>query len=276
MPELPEVETIRRCLEDDIKGETIEDVWIKRGSRLFRDTVGDAALKRALSGRKITRLDRRGKYLVMGLDSGSALVVHLGMSGGLYLIEKENSVPDHTHLKLEFSKKNLVMVDPRTFGRVLFSKAGEVDSNVVLSALAPDPFKGSFTAVRLRESLSGRKLPLKAALLDQRTAVSGLGNIYADECCFRAGVHPERPAGSLSATEAEKLHDSIKKVLAEAIECKGTTIRDYQWSEGRSGEFESRLRVYGREGEECRTCGGRISKSRIRERSTYYCPRCQK
>ncbi|MFO8057432.1 MAG: bifunctional DNA-formamidopyrimidine glycosylase/DNA-(apurinic or apyrimidinic site) lyase [bacterium] len=276
MPELPEVETIRRCLEQDITGRTIDSVYIKRGSRLLRDTAGATALRRALSGRRIERLSRRGKYLVMELDSGGGLIVHLGMTGGLFLVKKGSKSPEHTHLRLELGDQSLVMVDPRTFGKVLVCDPGGLETNIVLSRLGPDPFDVSFTAKKLEESLKGRRMPLKSALLDQTIAVSGLGNIYVDEVCFRAGVLPWRESGRLSGEECDRLHSSIREVLTEAISFRGTTIRDYRWSESEGGDFESKLRVYGRSGKQCRCCSGLIERSRLGGRSTHFCSRCQR
>ncbi len=275
MPELPEVETICSCLRVDITGETIEDVWTKKGTRLLRDTVGARALKRELSGRKIAGIDRRGKYIIMDFEGGGALIIHLGMTGAMYLVDKDDKSPDHTHLRFELSGKSLLLVDPRTFGNVLYCKAGEERANVVLSRLAPDPFDESFTEEAFLNSLRKRTLPLKAALLDQQLAVSGLGNIYVDECCFRAGILPTRQAGSLDAAEAGRLHRAVREVLTEAIACKGTTIRDYRWAENSPGEFVDKLKVYGREGEQC-VCGRTIEKTRVRDRSTHFCPGCQK
>lgn len=275
MPELPEVETICSCLRDDITGETIKEVWIKKGSRLLRDTVGPRALKKALTGRKIKALFRRGKYIIMDLEGGGALIIHLGMTGAVYLVDKSDKSPEHTHLRFELPGKSLLLVDPRTFGKVVFCKAGEERANVVLSRLAPDPFDESFTKEALLDRLRGRTLPLKAALLDQQLAVSGLGNIYVDECCFRAGIRPTRYAGSLDAEEAGRLHRAIREVLEEAIRCKGTTIRDYRWAENSSGEFLEKLKVYGKEGQQC-SCGRTIEKTRVRDRSTHFCPGCQK
>jgi len=274
MPELPEVETIRRRLAPRLTGKKIHRVRVRRGSRLLRDTVGEVALKKALEGDAIAALGRRGKYLLLALESGNFLVVHLGMTGALYLRPKNAKPPPHTHLRLEFEDAELMLVDPRTFGRVFLVRGGELDSHPALSKLGPEPLDRSFTARELGLALSRRKAPLKAALLDQR-AVAGLGNIYADEACYRAGLSPLGPASRLSAGEVKKLHRAIRETLTEAIKFKGTTIRDYRWDAGRSGDFAKRLLVYGRAGLTCRRCGKAINRVVLQGRSAHFCPGCQ-
>lgn len=275
MPELPEVETIRRCLMDKVIGRMICEVWVRKGSRLLRDTVSGPMLRRRLMGARIEALGRRGKYLIFALSRGDFLVAHLGMTGRLYSVSKGEQAPAHTHLRLELDDASLILVDPRTFGRVLLIEAGGLDSHPSLSRLGPEPLDLGFTAAHIKKELGGRNTSLKAVLLGQELA-AGVGNIYADEACFRAGINPRRRAGSLTEREIKALRLAIRKVIVESIACKGTTFRDYQWDAGRSGDFSKRLRVYGREGEPCRRCGKMIKREMTAGRSTFFCASCQK
>lgn len=275
MPELPEVETVRALLAGKVSGKTIREVKARAGGRVFRDTVPVPRLRRALAGRRIEGLGRRGKYLLFALDSGDFLVIHLGMTGVLYLIGPGEAAPAHTHLRLGLGEADLVFADPRTFGRVMLAPAGRLDEIPGLRDLGPEPLDAAFTAEVLAAGLKGRKTPLKSLLLAQK-AVAGLGNIYADEASFRARVNPLRHAGTLRPAEVEALHRSIREVLAESISCRGTTIRDYRWDQGKSGEFACRLQVYGRAGEPCPRCGKAIKRTVLGGRSTHYCGGCQK
>ena len=275
MPELPEVETIRCALVKKVIGQRIHRVRVRKDSRLLRDTVSSGTIKRRLTGKGIEAIGRRGKYLVFALDSGDFLVIHLGMTGCLYIADAEIKPPLHQHLRLELDDTDLVLVDPRTFGRILFIPAGRLEFHRVISRLGPEPLDHDFSAKTLGSVLSRRGAPLKAVLLDQ-SAIAGLGNIYADEVCFRAKVSPLRPANSLSASEVKALHSSIQRVLRQAIAKKGTTIRDYQWEAGRSGGFLDKLKVYGREGRTCPRCQNRIKRVVVAGRSTCFCPQCQK
>jgi formamidopyrimidine-DNA glycosylase len=275
MPELPEVETIRALLAGKVRGQTIAAVAARAGDRVFRDTVPAAKLKRALTGRRIEGLGRRGKYLLFALDSGDFLVIHLGMTGALYLLKPAEAGPRHTHLRLALDRADLVFVDPRTFGRVMIAPAGRLDELPGLRRLGPEPLDDSFTSLVLAAGLKGRKAPLKSLLLSQKP-VAGLGNIYADEACFRARVNPLRPAGALRPPEVVALHRAIREVLRESISCKGTTIRDYRWDQGRSGEFACRLQVYGHTDGKCPRCGKKIQRATLAGRSTHFCAGCQK
>ena len=201
------------------------------------------------------------------------------MTGALYLIKPGETAPAHTHLRLVLDPAHggadLVFVDPRTFGRVMLVPAGKLDELPALRSLGPEPLDDSFTPEVLADGLTGRKAPLKTLLLSQKP-VAGLGNIYADEVCFRAKINPLRPAGSLRPAEVIALHQAIREVLAESISCKGTTIRDYRWDQGKSGEFACRLQVYGHAGEKCPRCGKTIGRVVLGGRSTHFCGWCQK
>jgi formamidopyrimidine-DNA glycosylase len=275
MPELPEVETIRLCLLEKVVGQRINKVRVKSGSRLLRDTVSAAALRRGLRGKTIEAVSRRGKYLIFALSSGDFMVVHLGMSGRLYAQDKEERLPDHAHLRLELDECALILVDPRTFGRVFLVRAGKLDALPALARLGPEPLDTSFTLGHIKDAVSRRSAPIKAVLLDQ-SVVAGVGNIYADESCFCAGVNPLRPASTLRDREIRALRRSIRSVLRQSIRRKGTTIRDYKWDAGRSGDFAKMLKVYGKEGETCLNCRNEVKREVVAGRSTYFCAGCQK
>jgi formamidopyrimidine-DNA glycosylase len=274
VPELPEVETIRACLEPKLVGRRIESVWVRQGSRLLRDTVGPAQLRRRLTGRGIEGLGRRGKYLILVLDTGEYFVVHLGMTGMFYTAAPDAPSPRHTHLRLKLADADLLLVDPRTFGRVFVLGEGELQAHPVFRRLGPEPLDRAFTVAYLADRLRGRRTPIKALLLGQQLA-AGIGNIYADESCHAARILPRRAAGSLEAREIAALRRAVRGVLRRSIACQGTTIRDYQWDEGRSGGFAAKLKVYGRQGRPCRRCGGLIERNVLAGRSTFFCPGCQ-
>lgn len=274
MPELPEVETIRRSLVKKVTGQRINRVGIRKNSRLLRDTVSPATLKKRLTGKKIKTIGRRGKYLVFTLDSGDFLVVHLGMSGVIYTADLDRKKPAHTHLRLDLDDRAIILIDPRTFGRIFFIRAGGLDSHPALGRLGIEPLSHGFTAKKLGALLCRRKATLKAVLLNQ-SVVAGIGNIYADEACFRARVSPLRRADSLCASEIKALTLSIRAVLKKSIAAKGTTIRDYRWEAGRSGDFVRQLKVYSKEGKTCPRCANKIKRDIVVGRSTFFCPECQ-
>ena len=273
VPELPEVETVRRTLARRIAGEQIADVEIRfpgcvegNDSEFFREKV---------IGRVITRVERRGKYLLLRLDDGSAVSVHLRMTGRL-TAERNRPPAEDKYLRAEFvfaSGLSLRFHDVRKFGRIGWH-AGEEELSARI-AVGPDPTGSEFSASDLLRIASGRKRPIKSLLLDQRL-IGGLGNIYADESLFRAGIAPDRPAGSLSSGEIEALHAAVRDVLAEGIRYKGTTLRDYVDGDGRAGNFQERLKVYGREGKPCTKCETPIVRIKLAGRSAFYCPGCQK
>ncbi len=286
MPELPEVETIRRVLARKLVGRRILAVDLRvpklAASRLslsLRERA--AALKRGLRGRRITGLRRRAKYLLVDLDRGR-LLIHLGMTGQLFAAKKGRRpccdlpmLPDkHTHLVLDLSGDHrLYLRDIRKFGRLrlLASPAEETQS---LGVLGPEPLSPAFTPATLARGLRGRRAPVKALLLDQKL-VAGLGNIYADEVLFRARIAPQAPGGALTRPRLARLHAAIQEVLREAIRYRGTTMSDYYDPESRRGGFQDRLRVYGREGEPCPRCGTPIAKGVVAQRGTHWCPKCQ-
>lgn len=273
MPELPEVETIRRRLEPLLSGKKIVRVEIN-DPRLTRPVPANE-LAAGLSGERIEVLDRRGKYLLVRLESGLTLVIHLRMTGSLRHRRAGSEQVAHERARLELDDgSELAYRDVRRFGtwHLLTPDALEeyLDARV-----GPEPLAPEFTPELLRERLAGRRAPLKAALLDQRT-LAGLGNIYVDEALWRARLHPARPAASLGKPALVRLHDAIRKTLEIGIARQGSTLRDYALPDGESGSMQAEFRVYGREGEPCERCGTAISKTRIAGRGTWFCPRCQR
>jgi formamidopyrimidine-DNA glycosylase len=275
MPELPEVETIARDLRSRLTGRRISGA---RGSRLLRCVPAGAkpeAFPRCLLGRTVAGVGRRGKYLLLSLDDGRELMVHLGMTGRLVLEPGARRAAKHTHLELRFAglDEALRFNDARRFGRVALGRRGELAECCGLGRLGIEPLESPARAVAAAIRSRGKRL--KALLLDQ-TAVAGAGNIYADEALFRARLHPERVASKLSAAEALSLARHLQAVLAEAVRRRGSSVDDYVDGSGLPGNFQKYHRVYGREGRPCRNCGARIVRLQIAGRSTHICPRCQR
>lgn len=281
MPELPEVETIRRDLLPLVKGRAIAAVEFPpdpRGMRLLRRYPSAAAFARRLRGRRIIDLRRRGKYLLFVLDSGEVLIVHLGMSGRLFLSRPSAAPPAHLRAVVRLRTGGaLVYTDPRKFGEFYLFSAARKETAVNPFLLGPEPLGKDFPAGRLRGALDGRRAPLKAVLLDQK-AVAGLGNIYSDEALFRARLAPRRRADRVRAGEIRALHRAIRAVLSEAIRARGTTAEDGGYRDGfdRAGSFQFRLRVYQRKGRPCPRCSAPIATARIAGRTSHFCPKCQK
>ncbi|HET7758840.1 MAG TPA: bifunctional DNA-formamidopyrimidine glycosylase/DNA-(apurinic or apyrimidinic site) lyase [Gaiellaceae bacterium] len=274
MPELPEVETVRRRLEPALVGRRFEHVEIL-DSRLTRphDPLEVAA---ELSGERIGAVDRRGKYLVVRFDSGRALLIHLRMTGSL-LHASAGSAPEpdpYRRAVVEFDDgSRLLYRDVRRFGTWLLTEPDEVEPYLA-ARLGGEPLAPAFTTKRLAAALGGRRAPVKAVILDQRR-LAGVGNIYADEALWRARVHPLRPAGELGEEELRALHRGIRSALKAGIARQGATLRDYRTPDGGSGRMQHEFKVYGREGEPCERCGRPIEKIRAGGRGTWFCPHCQ-
>lgn len=276
MPELPEVETVCRGLAARVPGLAVAGVEVRSpGLR----APFPAGLARRLEGRRIKGVRRRAKYGLLDLDSGGALLFHLGMSGRVLLEGPPFPPPGpHDHLALLLAPRSrpslrLTFRDPRRFGTVdLLAPGGEGDDPRLrdLGPEAPD-----VDGPRLAALLRGRRAPVKAALLDQRT-VAGLGNIYACEALFRAGISPRRRAGSLGPARAERLARAVREVIAEAVESGGSSLRDHAQIGGEPGWFQHRFAVYGREGEPCPGCAGPVARTVQGGRSTFHCPACQR
>lgn len=272
MPELPEVETVARGLAKRVAGDVIESVWIGRKPEPLKSPARKIAA--ALEGSRIADVRRVGKHIVVDLQHGTEAprgqwVVHLGMTGNLMVTTPDQEVPKHTHLIAKLaSGRELRFVDPRRFGRLSVQQAEQA-----FRAAGAEPLEIDFDA--FASLFRGRKTPIKSALLNQKL-LSGVGNIYADEALFRAGVRPRRRAAKVTRAEFRKLRQALNKVLNEAITAGGSSVSNYVDADGREGMFQFDHRVYGREGEACLSCRTPIKRVVIGGRSAHYCPGCQK
>jgi formamidopyrimidine-DNA glycosylase len=276
VPELPEVETIRRHLAPVLERRTVHSVVIHH-PRLVRYQPGPAGVPERLQGRRLETLGRRGKYLIAELDDGHLWVTHLGMSGRLDATDPGAKVKPHTRVVVSFVESvELRMVDPRTFGFVMVLDADELAGSG-LSRLGRDALDDLPSAGEWQKQLESRRAAVKTLLLDQRF-VAGIGNIYADEILHRAGIRGDRPAGSLSGAEVEGLRAAVVPVLEDGLRWGGTSLGDlaYLLPDGRVGGFGRRLRVYGREGEPCLVCRSEVRRMVVSGRSSFWCPRCQR
>ena len=273
MPEMPEVEIIRRILVNKISDCLVRDIDI-RLPRLIK-WPSAYEFKALVIGQTITTLERRGKYLLMYLDSDVIVVIHLRMSGRLYYVEGNEVTDQYARIIFRLSNgDSLLYADPRTLGTLYAMRQDELWRISGLSSLGPEPLSPAFTREYLAGVLQKSKGKIKALLLNQK-AVGGLGNIYVDECLTVAGIHPERTADSLCTAEVDKLHSAINKVIADGIEHGGTTFRDYRDGAGQSGSHQKYLLVYGRKDLHCFQCGTQIVKKQVAGRGTHFCPNCQ-
>lgn len=274
MPELPEVETLRRSLEPHLLGDRIERVEVRNPA--MREAIQPARLVRRTSGRVVSALRRRAKYLLIDLEGGQTLVVHLGMSGRLTLVPGEEPLEPHEHVAFFLrSGRRLRLRDPRRFGLVFAVPTLEIPRDPHFAHLGIEPLEPGFGGAFLATAAAGRRGPVKSFLMDARIVV-GLGNIYATEALFRSGVHPNRSVGRISAGRWDGIAESSIAVLRQAIAQGGTTLNDFADGEGRSGYFQVSLGVYGREGEPCPACGTPIRRIVQAGRSSFYCHRCQR
>jgi formamidopyrimidine-DNA glycosylase len=282
MPELPEVETVMRGLRERLEGRIIVRAIAYRPDLRWPLPEG---LQTRLTGARVNGFRRRGKYILMRLDSGDSVLLHLGMSGRMVLTPlRPNQPTPHEHLVLETDDGwRLGFVDPRRFGSVDLVPTREEDTHRLLADLGPEPLDPAFSPARLAAALSGKRTPIKAALLDQKV-VAGLGNIYVCEALHRALLSPKRMASSIASRtgapneRAERLVDAIKSVLGDAIHAGGSSLRDHRRTDGELGYFQHHFRVYDREGAKCVTPGCKGTVKRIVQggRSTFFCPVCQK
>jgi len=268
MPELPEVEVTRRGLAPHLVGQVISAVTV-REPRL-RWPITRAV--RALAGRKMRGIRRRGKYLLVDCGDGH-LILHLGMSGSLRLVRPGTPAGKHDHFDLLAGDWCLRLRDPRRFGAVLWTR-GDVDRHPLLAHLGIEPLSAALTGARLHQLSRGLRIPVKQFLMDAKRIV-GVGNIYASESLFRAGIDPRRRAGKVSLQNYGALAAAIKGTLRAAIKAGGSSLRDFVGSDGESGYFQNRALVYDRAGMPCRRCGAPIKRIVQGARATYYCPRCQ-
>ncbi len=272
MPELPEVETVRRHLEPILLGARIERAEIV-DPRLTRP-FDPRQVMLELDGERFTELDRRGKYLLFRFDGGRTLVVHLRMTGSF---SHGSVLPEDPYRRATLWLDRGPMIgyrDVRRFGTWLLLEPGE-EPGYLAARLGPEPLSASFTTARLEAILEQRRAPVKAVLLDQRR-LAGVGNIYADEALWRAGVRPRRPAGELDPEEVARLHRAVRHVLRKGIERQGSSLRDYVTPDGERGAMQDEFQVYGRGGEPCPRCGTPIERSVVGGRGTWSCPRCQR
>ena len=274
MPELPEVESVRRRLAPVLEGRRLEHVEIS-DERLTRPFAA-AEVAQALEGEVVREVGRRGKYLVVRFQSGRALLIHLRMTGSLRHAPA-GTLPDDPHRRAVATLddgSDVAYRDVRRFGTWLLLEAPEVDEYVD-ARVGREPLEATFRARDLAERLATRRAPVKAAILDQRT-VAGIGNIYADEALWRARIHPLTAARDLTQDELRALHRAIRRALEAGIARQGSTLRDYALPDGSTGAMQDEFKVYGRTGEPCDRCGTPIEKIRVAGRGTWYCPACQR
>ena len=278
--ELPEVEIMRRDLEKEVVGKKVKDVEVRphrNAMRVIRRHSRRKEFGDRLSGRKFTKIDRKGKYLLLYLDDGDVLVVHFGMSGQLLRGTKRQALPQHTHVVIEFQQGgDLRFVDPRTFGEMFVASADQLGKIRELDHIAIDPLEDTFTWQEFSGELARRASKLKPLLMDQKF-VSGLGNIYSDEVLFAAGLRYDRMSDSLSSQEVRRLYRAMREVLQDAVRFRGTTLDDDAYLDvfGKSGDFAAELKVYGRKGLACRRCRTPIDTVKLSGRTSYFCPQCQ-
>ncbi|QJR13636.1 bifunctional DNA-formamidopyrimidine glycosylase/DNA-(apurinic or apyrimidinic site) lyase [Usitatibacter palustris] len=270
MPELPEVETTRRGLLPHVVGRTIREV-IVRNPRLRWPVPRDLAAR--LRDVEILAIRRKGKYLLFDCAQGH-LLVHLGMSGRLTLVPADRPPQTHDHIDLRFEgNQALRLTDPRRFGAMLWLKS-PAERHALLAGLGLEPLEPEFTGAALAQRARGRQVAVKQFLMNGRI-VTGVGNIYASEALFHAGIHPTRAAGRISGERWDRLATSVRETLNRALRAGGTTLRDYASADGQAGGFQFEVAVYDRAGEPCRSCGTLIKTMRQGARATYYCPACQ-
>lgn len=270
MPELPEVETTRRGIQPYVEGQSIDKMVVRH--RGLRWPIPEQ-LEDIVKGQAIRHVERRAKYLLLRCDSGT-LIIHLGMSGRLRVLDNDADIGKHDHVDIYISNGHVVrFTDPRRFGAVLWTEA-DTDTHQLIAHLGPEPLSDDFNAEYLHSKAKGRTSNIKSFIMNGEIVV-GVGNIYANEALFLAGIHPATAAGKISKVKTSKLIDAIKLVLEKALLAGGTTLRDFRNSDGKPGYFAQELNVYGREHQPCLTCQFPISCIRQAQRATYFCKQCQ-
>jgi formamidopyrimidine-DNA glycosylase len=278
--ELPEVEVMRRDLEKDVVGRRVKSAEVKtsrNAMRVIRRHGKRKEFTSRLEGRKLSKVERRGKYLLVHLDSGDVLVTHFGMSGQFQRGNGRVAIEPHTHVILTFQQGgDLRFIDPRTFGEMFVTSADEIGKVKELQHIAIDPLDQVFTWPTFQYLLAERGAKMKQLLMDQKF-ISGLGNIYSDEVLFAAGLRYDRVSDTLSSQEVRRLYRAIQETIQEAIKLRGTTLDDEAYVDlfGKPGEYQGELKVYGREGEPCRRCRSPIETVKVSQRTSYFCPQCQ-
>lgn len=277
MPELPEVETVSQGIKSKLLNHKISKVIVKRRDLRFRM---DTKLEQKITNTKINSVSRRAKYILINLDNGLTVIIHLGMSGRIVVedLKSYKNIFKHTHLEIiTTGKKKMKFIDPRRFGSVLLHETNNLNTHKLIKNLAPEPLTKEFNATYLFKALKGRSANIKSIIMNQFIVV-GVGNIYASESLYKAKIRPGRQAKSLSLTECVLLAKSIKKVLKRSIKLGGSSINDYSLVDGNLGFFQREFEVYGKEGKICRkkTCHSKILRIVIAQRSSFYCSKCQK
>lgn len=274
MPELPEVETVCRGLATSVTGKKVERVLVRNAALrtpVAKDFAGN------LQHATLLNVSRRAKYALIECSNKTTLVIHLGMSGSVVIHERAPDIfQKHDHVVLYLSDGSAAVYnDPRRFGLMLLCPTPSLQQHALFAHLGPEPLSKEWSAADLFASFQGKKAAIKTVIMDQQVVV-GVGNIYASEALFEAGIHPARPAASATKAEAKKLHKAIRNVLEAAIKSGGSTLRDYVRSSGEAGYFQHHFRVYDKESQACETCGTPISSIRQAGRSSFYCNLCQK
>ena len=277
MPELPEVETVSQGIKSKLLNHKINKVLVKRRDLRFKM---DIKLEQKILNAKIDDVCRRAKYILMHLNNGLTIIIHLGMSGRIVVedLKSSKNIFKHTHLEIiTTGKKKMKFIDPRRFGSVLLHETNNLNTHKLIKNLAPEPLTKEFNATYLFKALKGRSANIKSIIMNQFIVV-GVGNIYASESLYKAKIRPGRQAKSLSLTECVLLAKSIKKVLKRSIKLGGSSINDYSLVDGNLGFFQREFEVYGKEGKICRkkTCHSKILRIVIAQRSSFYCSKCQK
>jgi formamidopyrimidine-DNA glycosylase len=274
MPELPEVEVIRRGLQRHLPGRQVID--IKAGNKKLRFSMPRKDLKKFIQGAQFKSVDRRAKFLLIRMDNGAHLLIHLGMTGRLGIFPTGTPRSKHDHLRVQLDNDmELRFNDIRRFGFIHVLPPGGNFSDTMLAIIGPEPLGPDFTAKYLQECAAGKNRPLKNFLMDSRI-IAGIGNIYACEILFHARFHPEKKINGLTKKQWKKVVESSRYILQKAIESGGTTISDFVNESGKSGYFQLKLQTYGRLGKPCNTCKTPITKKTMAGRSTFFCPKCQK
>ncbi len=274
MPELPEVETVKRTLAEHIMGCIIEKVFINQETVIKTPAIND--FRKEIVGKTFTGIDRRGKYLIFTLTPGYKMIVHLRMTGQLVYEEEKRALKKHTHVIFFLHNgKELRFTDQRRFGCIWLVPDEELGGISGLCSLGPEPLGEDFLFEEFQKQVIRRKTRIKPMLLDQRF-IAGIGNIYADEILYRSGIHPERRGESFTAEELVRLFKEIRHTLEEAVEHRGTTFSDYVDGHGEKGSYQNYLNVYQQTGKKCPRCGTLIERVKVGSRSAYHCPGCQK
>lgn len=270
MPELPEVEVSRRGITPHLQDKTISKIVVRNAQ--LRWPIPESIQKAV--GHKIISIGRRAKYLLINTDVGT-IILHLGMSGSLRVLDSNTAVEKHDHVDIVMdSGQCLRLNDPRRFGSMLWEEES-VEEHKLLVKLGPEPLTDEFTAARLFKRSRNRKMPIKSFLMDNANVV-GVGNIYANEALFTSGINPKRAAGNISLARYKVLVDEVKAVLAKAIEQGGTTLKDFTQTDGKPGYFVQELQVYGKSGKPCPKCGEALQSAKIGQRNTVFCSDCQR